>query len=378
MAKLKSKSMKSWAQLSGARDGKSEIPSETWGSRSVPFFIESLSEYQKKAKNLILTSRDDLNSKIDGILSRAKEIEFLEKSLVNHELYVKNRQERIQEIQDTLNGYKEEQPIGRFARVQAISTLVHFPVLFVLASGEFFVTKEAIIQLLGGNRNEALTVAVSVALLTIMGAHLMGTLLKLKLDRQRPQEAWVKRITVVTGIALFLVILTLAILRAGNTAGGSSTGLENILGKAQFTRTLFLFLLFFFLQLTFLIVGAVMAFLHYSPISHELHSAKRSLILEKRQVKKIQKQLAKLGSNLFLSRELVTAEIESIKAKIELLAAEYVATCSSYKTANIHARRDELNASHPAMQEPEFVFEVNQFDDIILIAEKNFTRENKI
>lgn len=376
MARVKSKSMKSWAQLSGTRDGKSEIPSEAWGSRSVPFFIESLSEYQKKAKDLILASRDQLNAKIDGILSRAKEIEFLEKSLENHELYVKNRQDRIQEIQETLGGYKEEQPIGRFARVQAISTFVHFPVLFILASGEFFVTKEAIIQLLGGNRNEALTVAVAVALLTIMGAHLLGTMLKLKLDRQRPQEAWVKRITVVTGAALFLVIFALAILRAGNSAGGSSTALELVLGKAQFTKTLYLFLLFFFLQATFLIVGAVMAFLHYSPISHELHSAKRSLILEKRKVKKIQRKLAKLGSNLFLSRELVTAEIESIKAKVELLAAEYVATCSSYKTANIHARRDELNASHPAMQEPPFVFEVNQFDDIIQIAEKNFTRDN--
>jgi len=119
-----------------------------------------------------------------------------------------------------------------------------------------------------------------------------------------------------------------------------------------------------------------MAFLHYSPISHELHSATRSLIIEQRKVKKIQKKLAKLGSNLFLSRELVTAEIESIKAKVELLAAEYVATCSSYKTANIHARRDELNASHSAMQEPPFIFEVNQFDDIIQIAEKNFTRDN--
>jgi hypothetical protein len=120
-----------------------------------------------------------------------------------------------------------------------------------------------------------------------------------------------------------------------------------------------------------------MAFLHYSPISHELHSAKRSLFLEKRKVKKIQKKLAKLGSNLFLSRELVTAEIESIKAKVELLADEYVATCSSYKPANIHARRDELNASHPAMQEPPFIFEVNQFDDIIQISEKNFTRDNR-
>ena len=88
MAKVKSKSMKSWAQLSGARDGKSEIPSESWGRGSVPFFIESLSEYQKKAKNLILASREQLNSKVDGILSRAKEIEFLEKSLVNHELYL--------------------------------------------------------------------------------------------------------------------------------------------------------------------------------------------------------------------------------------------------------------------------------------------------
>jgi hypothetical protein len=371
------KSMKSWAQESGARDGKAEIPSEAWGLGSVPFFIETLAEFQKRAKNLILDSRNDLNAKIDGILSRAKEIEFLQKSLLIQEQAVTKRQERIQEIQDTLNGYKEEQPIGRFARVQAISSLVHFPILIILAAGEFFVTKDAIIQLLGGTREEALTVAVAVALLTIMGAHLLGTLLKLKLDRQRPQEAWVKRITVVLGLALVAVIIFLAILRAGNTAGGNSVSLQRVLGTEDIFRNLYLIFLFFVLQATFLIVGAVMAFLHYSPISHELHSAKRNLILEKRKVKSIQKKLAKLGSDLFLSRELVNSEIEAIKAKVELLGAEYVSTCSSYKTSNIHARRDELNASHPAMQEPSFEFEVSQFEDIVELAEKNFTRERQ-
>ena len=99
------------------------------------------------------------------------------------------------------------------------------------------------------------------------------------------------------------------------------------------------------------------------------------MILEKRKVKDTQKKLAKLGSDLFLSRELVNAEIESIRAQVELLGAEYVSTCSSYKTANIHSRRDELDASHPALQEPAFKFEVNQFNDIIELAEKNFTRE---
>ena len=371
------KSMKSWAQESGARDGKAEIPSEKWGIGSVPFFIEALAEFQKRAKNLILNSRNELNAKIDGILSRAKEIEFLQKSLSIQEQAVTKRQERIQEIQDTLNGYKEEQPIGRFARVQAISSLVHFPILIILAAGEFYVTKDAIVQLLGGTKEEALTVAVAVALLTIMGAHLLGTLLKLKLDRQRPQEAWVKRITVVLGLALLSVIVFLAILRAGNTAGGNSVSLQRVLGTEDIFRNLYLIFLFFVLQATFLIVGAVMAFLHYSPISHELHSAKRNLILEKRKVKSIQKKLAKLGSDLFLSRELVNSEIEAIKAQVELLGAEYVSTCSSYKTSNIHARRDELNASHPAMQEPSFEFEVSQFEDIIELAEKNFTRERQ-
>jgi len=323
---------------------------------------------------LILASREQLNAKVDGILSRAKEIEFLEKSLVIQESHVAKRESRIQEIQDTLNGYKEEQPIGRFARVQAISTLVHFPILLILAAGEFFVTKEAIIKLLGGNRQEAFTVAIAVALLTIMGAHLLGTLLKLKLDRQRPQEAWVKRITLVLGVALFAVIVFLAVLRAANTAGGNSASLERVLGTQHILRNLYLIALFLFLQSTFLIVGAVMAFLHYSPISHELHSSRRSLILEKRAVKATQKKLAKLGSDLFLSRELVTAEIEAIKAKVELLGAEYVSTCSSYKTANIHARRDELNASHISMKEPQFIFEVDQFEDILALTEMNFTR----
>ena len=374
MAKRVSRSIKGWAQESGTRDGKAEIPSEAWGNGSVPFFIETLAEYQKRAKNLILSSREELNSKIDGILSRAKEIEFLEKSLGLQEAQVKRREERIQEIQDTLNGYKEEQPIGRFARVQAISSIVHFPVLLILAAGEYFVTKDAVIKIIGGQGFEPETVAIAVALLTIVGAHLVGTLLKMKLDRQRPQENWVKRITVTLGVSLFSVVVFLAVLRAANTADGKSVSLKRVLGNGDDIRVIYLIFFFLLLQLAFLIVGAVMAFLHYSPISHELHSAKRSLVLEKRKVRGIQSKLAKLGSDLFLSHELVNAEIEAIKAKIELLGAEYVAICSSYKTANIHARRDELDASHPAMQEPPFIFEVNQFNDIIELAEKNFTR----
>ena len=118
-----------------------------------------------------------------------------------------------------------------------------------------------------------------------------------------------------------------------------------------------------------------MAFLHYSPISHELHASKRTLIWERKKASDSQKKLAKLGSDLFLSRELVNAEVEAIQAKVELLGAEYVAICAAYKSSNIHARRDELDASHPAMQEPAFVFEVNQFDDILELAEKNFTHE---
>ena len=206
-----------------------------------------------------------------------------------------------------------------------------------------------------------------------MGAHLIGTLLKMKLDRQRPQENWVKRLTLTLGVSLFAVVVFLAVLRAANTADGKSDSLQRVLGKEDLSRVLYLIVFFFLLQATFLIVGAVMAFLHYSPISHELHSSKRSLILEKRKVKSFQKKLAKLGSDLFLSRELVNSEIESIRAQVELLGAEYVSVCSSYKTANIHARRDELDASHPAMQEPEFTFEVNQFGDILELAEKNFT-----
>jgi len=375
MFKRKKKLMTVWAKESGARDGKAEIPSENWGKASVPFFIEALAEYQKSAKNLVLSSRDNLNAKVDGILSRAKEIDFLQSNLQIQEGHIKKRETQIKDLQDLLNGYKEEQPIGRFARVQAIPSMVHFPVLLILGLGEYFVTSEAIIKLLGGLRREATLVAIAVALLTIVGAHLLGTMLKLRLDRQRPQENWVKNITVSLGVGLIFVIVFLAVLRAGQTAGGSSTALENVLGRGDLSRTSYLVLLFFTLQLTFLLVGAVMAFLHYSPLAHQLHAAKRALIWERAKLRRTQKKLARLGSDLYLNREIVNAEIESIKAKIQLLGAEYVATCSAYKTANIHARRDELNASHPSMEEPIFTFEVNQFDDILQLAEKNFTRE---
>jgi hypothetical protein len=365
----------SWAIDSGTRDGKAEIPSENWGKGSVPFFIEALSEYQKQAKNLVLNSRDHLNAKIDGILKRAKEIEFLRSNLQIQENQINKRESQIKDLQDLLGGYKEEQPIGRFARVQAIPSLVHFPVLLILGVGEYFVTSEAIIRLLGGQRSEATLVAISVALLTIVGAHLLGTMLKLRLDRQRPQENWVKRISFSLGIGLILVIAFLAVLRAGQTAGGSSTALENVLGTSDSIRNLYLVVLFFTLQLTFVTVGTVMAFLHYSPVAHQLHASRRALMVERTKLRRIQKKLARLGSDLYLSREVVNAEVESIKARVELLGAEYVAVCSSYKTANIHARRDELNASHESMQEPPFMFDVDQFEDILELTEINFTRE---
>lgn len=377
MFKRNRKSMTAWAKESGARDGKAEIPSETWGKDSVPFFIEALSEYQKRAKSLVLSSRIKLNAKVDGILGRAKEIDFLQTNLQIQESHIKKRESQIKDLQDLLNGYKEEQPMGRFARVQAIPSFVHFPVLLILGIGEYFVTSEAIIKLLGGARREATLVAIAVALLTIVGAHLLGTMLKLRLDRQRPQENWVKNISVSLGVGLIFVIAFLAVLRAGQTAGGTSTALQNVLGRGDLSRTSYLVLLFFTLQLTFLMVGTVMAFLHYSPFAHQLHAAKRALIWERAKLRRTQKKLAKLGSDLYLNRETVNSEIESIKARIELLGAEYVAVCSSYKTSNIHARRDELNASHSAMEEPRFVFDVNQFDDILELAEKNFTRERQ-
>lgn len=377
MLRRKKNVLSKWAKESGARDGKSEIPSEGWGKGSVPFFIEALAEYQKRAKNLVLTSREGLNQKVDGILGRAKEIDFLGANIRQQESQIKRRESQIQELQDLLNGYKEEQPIGRFARVQAIPSIVHFPALAMLGLGEYFVTAEAIIKLLGGERNEATLVAIAVALLTILGAHLLGTMLKLRLDRQRPQESWVKNITISLGTALLIVISFLAVLRAGQTAGGSSTALEKVLGTSQNTKTFYLVLLFFALQFTFLIVGSVMAFLHYSPLAHQLHSAKRLLIWERFRNKRLQKRLAKLGSDLYLNREIVNAEIEEIKAKIQLLGAEYVAVCSSYKTANIHARRDELNATHASMEEPQFTFDVDQFEDILQLAEKNFTRDRQ-
>ena len=98
MFKRNRKSMTAWAKDSGARDGKAEIPSETWGKDSVPFFIEALSEYQKRAKSLVLSSRINLNAKVDGILGRAKEIDFLQTNLQIQESHIKKRESQIKDL----------------------------------------------------------------------------------------------------------------------------------------------------------------------------------------------------------------------------------------------------------------------------------------
>ena len=180
------------------------------------------------------------------------------------------------------------------------------------------------------------------------------------MDRQRPQENWVKSIYTAVFVILLLAIAALGVLRAGITEGNL---LDFAIVPQDKTKQ---FLIFFFiaLQLGFFTVAIGLGFLHHSPAAEALSDAKKELKILKAEEKEIQLPLSKYKSRSGLTTEEVDAKIRSLKSEIEILSKEFEIAVSIYREANIHARRDEMDGAHLALQAPEIAIDIERFQDV--------------
>ena len=83
------------------------------------------------------------------------------------------------------------------------------------------------------------------------------------------------------------------------------------------------------------------------------------------------KEYQELSSRSFITEDVVEIEREKLISSIKLIETEYLAACSIYVDANIHARRDELNGAHVSLVPPKFSISVDEFDDLKKIALKS-------
>ena len=352
--------IKKMASRRGRRDGKAEKPSVSWGLNSVPFISQALAQYSAEAERRISKTRNKLNARVYESLERDEQIKLLTSQIASMEKQLTEADAREKHFKNDLEGYKEENPVGRFARTKLIGDVVYPVVLTVLAIGEIFVTLPALVQLFGSGKAESRIIGVAVGILPVAGAHIIGIFLKSRLDRQRPQESWLKNFYLSIFVLIIGAIVALGILRAGITEGALQD--FTIIGPGHTKQYLIFF--FIFLQLAFFSVATGLSFMHYSPSAEAHKHAKKESKALKDEENALKKSLLSYQSKSNISADEVDAQIRSLKSEIEILQKEYEVAVSIYREANIHSRRDEIDGSHPALQAPLMNVDLDKFQDV--------------
>ena len=365
---LSKESKWTWNKLAserGRRDGKSEKPTTEWGANSVPFLIELYKRAMERAKILQSDTRVNLGNAVRQAVSRDDRLLFLESQISFQNSKAEGSIQRANSIQAQIDGYVEENPVGRFARLRAIPDVVYFPVLLLLASGEVLITAPALIELFNDLEWVAYIIAGAVGLLTVVFAHILGISLKMKLDRHRPQEGWVIKLLIPLSTVVFTAVIILAILRAGQTLDEIAD--FNVV-TSDLGKKLFLFGFFLILQLAFIGVAAMLAFLHHSQLEHDLRTVKRELKALEKARKALVDEYDSIASQSFLSEDIIRVAREELVARIEVIESNYAAAAAIYCDSNIHARRDAIDAAHVSMIPPKFDFQVDTFEDLVQLS----------
>jgi hypothetical protein len=371
----RSESKWTWNKLAeqrGRRDGKSEKPTLEWKANSVPFLIELYKRAMERANILQRDARASLGNSIREAVGRDDRLVFLNSQISYESNRALSAKSRAEKIQMQIDGYVEENPIGRFARLRAIPDIAYFPVLLLLASGEVLITAPALIDLFNDYEAVAYIIAAAAGLLTVVYAHILGISLKMKLDRHRPQEGWVIKLLIPLSTIVLSAVFLLAFLRSGQTLDklANFNVISNELGKR-------IFLLGFFtvLQLAFIGVAAMLAFLHFSQLEHDLRKVKRELKGFENNRKKMVEEYSTLASQSFLTEDMISISRSELVAQIQVIESNYAAAAAIYCDSNIHARRDAIDAAHVSMIPPKFDFTVDTFEDLFALA-KNYGSTN--
>jgi hypothetical protein len=163
-------------------------------------------------------------------------------------------------------------------------------------------------------------------------------------------------------VTVLLAVLILAILRTSQTFDklANFNVIEDDTGKK-----LFLFFFFLIIQLAFIGVAAMLAFLHHSQLEHESRVVKRELKALEKARKSLVDEFDSISSQSFLSEDIIRVAREELVARIEVIESNYAAAAAIYCDSNIHARRDAIDAAHISMIPPKFDSQVDTFDDLI-------------
>jgi hypothetical protein len=319
----------------GKFHGKSNHPHELWGDKPVPYLDKLHAQSSKKIEELrtqlriyqgqsvTLTDEDKANK-----AAQAYEVTQLEAERSNYE-------ELIKKLMIEKHGLANENPVGKAARTRVVSLPLYWAAIFMLAIGEFLVTKPAVEKILNDADIKGLLITASFSFLSIICAHIIGLTLKMQADRINPQPRW--QIWGISVLAFFvgIVILLLSAVRSDSVQGVPfSFGLSN---------TVFGTLLFFVVQMTFVLSASALSYFNHAEIEVQLDRARRKVMRATRKIKKLTKARMIPGRSE-MTPEKIRIQKEALISAMRQLEAEYREICAEYRGANLLAQSEAVPA----------------------------------
>jgi hypothetical protein len=341
------------ARRRGRSHGRQGLPNHEWAGGPVPYLETLHSSYGQQIEQLdqklrIVEGQSITSNEEDVADKQSQEYQILqceqERSMYESQL-TKLLEEKI--------GEANENPTGKAARHRHIPIWVYFSALFALAIGEFFVTLPAVELLLNDVPWKAYIITASLAILSIIAAHIIGLTFKIAIDRDRPQPGAQRWGAGILGGFIALVVLMLSSLRSGSISGVPvKLGLPD--DRAFGT------VLFFLIQMTFILCAVALSYYNHSENESDISRTKRK-------IKQLTKKIRGLTrSRLIPSRGNLTPEKRVVQEKaiithMRLLEAEYRELCSIYRGANLLAQKVSFNNPGAGLTEKPLAIPTHRF-----------------
>jgi hypothetical protein len=321
------------ARKKGKLHGKSNHPHELWGDRPVPFLEKMHAQFSKKiyelknqlhvyhGQSVTLTEED-----VVGVAEAKNEIA----SLISESSTVKVL---IEKLELEKHGLPNENPVSKAARIRVVSLPLYWAALAMLSVGEFLVTLPAVEKILNDASVKGILITASFSFLSIICAHLIGMTLKMQTDRNNPQPRWQIWGIVILAIFVSIVVLLLSAIRSDSVRSAPFTfGLS---------MTAFGTLLFFVVQMSFVLAALSLSYFNHSEIEVQLDQAKRREKKIKRKLKRLNKKIMTPGRSKMTPEKMQIQE-SALKSAMWQIEAEYREICAEYRGANLLAQSEAM------------------------------------
>ena len=327
----------------GRAHGRQGLPTREWTGGPVPYLETLHSIYGQKIEQL-----DQKLRRIEGQSITSKEVDAADKQSQEYQIQQSTNErsmyeEQLSDLMQDKTGEANENPTGRAARHRHIPIWAYVGALFALTVGEFFVTLPAVELLLNDKAWKASIITGSLAILSIIAAHLIGLTFKIAIDRDSPQPGGQRWFAAIVGVFLVLVVLMLSSLRSG-----SVNGVPVKLGLPS--DPAFGTVLFFLIQTTFIMCAVALSYYNHSENESDIARANRKIKGLTRKIRSLQRSglIPNIG-NLTGDKKIV--QEKAILDHMRLLEDEYGELCSIYRGANLLAQKVAFSAPGPGLIE---------------------------